>query len=299
MVTLSAYRQALLLALGDGAIYSIVSSTATTAVIGGLIDSSSNASTHRYDRHWIHAPTATGVGQTRIIKSGGYVASTGTVTIQVAWGLNPTPGAPVEITSLFPAEQDTMTDETSYRTLVNRALGRMLMPDRLSLAITTADSYDISAYQAWLDRPERLARVLEPAVVSGRQPTDAAWRGWQLVLNAELPLLTLDTPFASATGSMTLEVLRPASTWIESSGTWAESTVGLANDTDEAKPPIEDFLPFGLMEACAVLMKRSRSRPSGDWATLYAEARDTAKNGRYWDHTSERPEPMPQQQEAA
>lgn len=299
MVTLAAYRQALAAALGDGAVYSIASATATTATIGGLIDSSSNASTHRYDRHWIHAPTNAGIGQTRIIKAGTYVASTGTVTIQVAWGSNPAVSAPVEITSLFPAEQDTMSDETSYRTLINRALGRMVMPDRLSVSITTDDSYSLATWQAWLDRPARLMRVLEPAVISGRQPTDAAWRGWQLVLNAELPLLTFDAPFAAATGNLTLEALRPASTWIESSGTWGESTVGLANDTDEAKPPIEDFLPFGVMEATAVLMKRSKGRPVGNWSDLYADAREWARAGRYWDTTSERPEPMPQAQEAA
>jgi hypothetical protein len=284
--TLTAYRQALILALNDGGIFSVTSATSSTVVAGGLINNATNASTGRFNGHWInHIIAATGATQQRIVKPNSYVPSTGTLEPNLAW-TTPTAGDVLEITSMFPPIQQSMSLDTDYRTIINRALGKLLVPDQITLAITTSDTYALTAYRAWLDRPERLVRVREPSPVTGRAPVDMSWRGWRLVLNGELPVLELKVPFASATGSLTLDVMRTAKSWVSTSGTWAESTTGLTNNGDEALPSVEDALPQMLVEAYQVLMSRSPGRPNGNWSTKYADAREQAQAGRYFDRSS-------------
>ncbi len=287
--TLQAYRQALILALNDGMITTTTSSTSAGVTCGGLINNATNASVNRFDSNWVNHVQASGASQQRTVKPGSYVPSTGTITTNLAW-TGPSAGDVIEITSMFPAIQQSMGVDTDYRTIINRALGHLLVPAEIALTITTSDTYALTAYRKWLDRPERLRYVLEPAPVSGRAAVDAEWRGWQLVLNGELPTLQLSAPFGATGGSLTLGVLRPSSTWVGTASVWAESSTGLVNNTDEAVPSVEDALPQMLVEAYQVLMSRSPGRPNGDYAKKLADARAQAQAGRYFDKTQMMPQ---------
>ena len=263
------------------AVYDPSSGTVTTAVAALLVNSTANASTSLYVGKWIyHDPNRE---QRRVTV---YAPTTGTVTVAPAWTA-PAPPDQVEMTSLFPSNNEIGSDD-DYRTLINRALRRLLVPDRVALSITTGEEYATTTWP-WLDRPDRLVRVLEPPPV-GTRAIDSSWRGWSLTLDAQTPVLEVDVPFLTATGSITLEVLRPANTWIKTGATWAETPVssGLLNDTDEAIPGIEDVLPVALMEAYRALVNRSPGRPNGNWSKLFADARTEARKTRYYDITSER-----------
>jgi len=279
MPTLRDYRRALARALDDLGVYTLTSPTASTLICTLLVNASPGASTHRYDGRWLYL--AAPIPQQRVVTTGGYNPGDGTLTFAPT-ATPATAGTEVELTGLFPSLSVALSEDTDYRTLVNRALAALLVHDRLTVAITTADSYPIAAYP-WLDRMERLVGVLEPSPVSGRRPVDAGWRGWRLVVDGPTPRLEVNAPFATASGDLTLDVLRPANTLVN--GT--DSTTGLVDDTDTAVPAIEEFLPVGLMEAYQALMSRTPGRPNSNWHQKWAEAREMAHRLRAYDRTSE------------
>jgi hypothetical protein len=281
------YVEALALALDDLGRYTVTSATNNSITAGGLI-ASTGTSANRYDRAWLYVQGAGGAADVgRVVRPESYVPTTGTISYDPGFTA-PVATTPFLLTGLFPVFAEVTAEDTSYRTLVVRGLSRMIFRDRITTPITTADSYALTTWRAWLDRPERLVGVFEPAVISGRQPTDAGWRAVRLVLDAELPTLELGAPFSTASGNLTLEVLRPAHTWVEAGSGWVESTTGPTADTHQAVPSVEDFLPFGLMAAYQVLMSRSPGRPNGNWTDKLVDAREQAMKSRYWDHTSER-----------
>jgi len=122
-----------------------------------------------------------------------------------------------------------------------------------------------------LDRPERLLRVMESPIV-GTRPVDAAWRGAHLFWSGGYPSLELVAPFDTAGGSLILEVLRPADTWI---GAERAPGIGMLTDAESCVAGVEDVIPIALMEALYALMSRSPGRP-GQWSEKYAEAKERA-----------------------
>lgn len=282
MPTTQVYRRALANALDDLAgPYAIASATANTVVVPALINGAANTSTNFKSGTWVYVATGAGAGQTRRVRTNGYSAASGTLTVDPVWTITPSAGDVVELTGLFPATPQVGAD-ISYLTILNAALRQITEPDRVTLAITTSQEYPLTTWAAWLDREERLTAVWEPGPTGGL-PVPADWRRPRLRLDAELPVLELTVPFAAAAGNLSLDVLRPADTWIRVATVWSESTVGLAAENDEARPSIEDVVKVGLAEAYQALMSRAPGRPSGPYEGKYAAARADAMTVRYFD----------------
>lgn len=261
MGTLLTYWQALARALDDlDGPYAVASAASNQVASARLVNNTPSASLHRYDNAWVHVDTGAGAGQLAHMVANGYVPSTGALTLTPNWTTIPSPADQFSLTYLFPARGGAVGADTDYRSLVNRALALILAPDRLSIAITTADTYSTTAYP-WLDRPDRLVRVLEPAPMSGRAPTDASWRGPRLVVDGASPFLQLNAPFTTASGNLVLEVWRPGDSLVNG----VESTTGLSAGTDTALPRVEDVVMVALLEGYQVLANRNPSRPSGQW----------------------------------
>ncbi len=167
---------------------------------------------------------------------------------------------------------------------------------RVSLAISTEEIYPLSAFP-YLDRPERLLRVLHPGVRGGRVK-DADWRGWSLVVNGSTPTLEFTTPYDQATGSLTLEVMRPLFNWIGVGGTEAASTVGLQSDTDTVDVSVEDLLPEALAVAYETLAARTPAQPFPQATELAAFWQGEARRGQYHDASQDRQAPAAQGQAA-
>lgn len=284
-VTRIQYVTALARALDDIGAYPISAAAANSVTAPLLIDTTSNASVSRYNGRWAYAKA-----QQRVVKTGGLTPSTGGLGIRPNWASNPTSSDTLYLTSLFPIISEVPGEDTSYADLISRALPHLLVVDRVTVPITTAQTYSTTTWP-WLDRPERLLRVLEPGPTGG-PPIDARWRGWRLRLDAESPVVELDVAFGTATGNLTLEVLRPANTWIKVSGVWTETSPagGMTSDTDEALATVDDVITAGLVEAYRALMSKSSGRPNGNWSGKYKDALADAHRLRYYDRTMEVPQ---------
>lgn len=277
----------------------MLSATATTITINALINNTTGASTGRYNGAYIYVASGSGAGQQRVVKENSYVPSTGTLTVQNSSGWDATlaAGDQVEITRLFPAYADaasasSLGADTGYRSLINRALSYLLVPDQISVT-TVADQqeYSLSTYAYWLDRAERLIGVLDPPRATG-WPTKPTWRRWELNLDGGSPTLQfLDRAYPVSGATFELNVLRPADTLISGS----ESSSGLTSDAATAVPAVNDVVTVGLMLAYEALANRSPGRPNGDYLKRWAAQIDLARRVRGYDRTQE----TPQQQAAA
>jgi hypothetical protein len=282
LATTQTFRRALANALDDLAgPYAITSATSSTVVVPALINGAASVSTNGYAGRWVYVASGTGVGQTRRVRTNGFTAASGTLTIDPAWTITPSAADLIELTNYFPATAQVGAD-SSYLTILNASLRQIVAPDRISIAITTSQEYSLATWVAWLDRQERVTGFWEPGPTGGL-PIPAEWRRPRLRFDAELPVLEIAVPFLTATGNLSLDVLRPADTWIRVVSTWAESTVGLASETDEARPSVEDVVKVGLMEAYGALMNRSPGRPSGPWEAKYGAAKADAMTVKYFD----------------
>lgn len=291
MPTQRAFRRACQAAFNDGGLYICSAASSSNITLAATSDSTTNASAQRFNGAWIYAINqTTGVGQQRRVVPGGFVAASGILGIELNWSVTPSTSDEVEITHLFPVgEGPTVAggvppEDASYNSLINRALSMIVAPDRVGLAITTDQFYSTVAWVEWLDREERLVRVLEPGVRGGL-PQDSAWRGWTLRLDAETPGLEVNVPFSASSGTLYLDVMRPADTWRSENGIWAESTTGLTNNFHEAKASINDVVKVFKMLAIEALMARSPGRPAGNWAARYPAAVRDAMSVRYIDRS--------------
>lgn len=290
------YLRALMTALDDGQVY-YVSSAASPSNVSCtmLVNGTANASANRYDGAWVASFDRAVSGYQRRVRTAGYTPSTGTLNIHPDWSLPPQAGDQIWVTNLFPTIgnaqgfDQAVGEDLDYRTMVNRALSRLLVPFRFTIAITTSDTYTVGATAPYLDRPERLARdqqgrlmIYEPSPVSGRAPISSAWRGWELVLSGGSTALQVRTPFSSATGNLSVDVLRPANTLING----ALSTTGLVNGADTAEASVNDVVTVALVEAYQALAVRAHGRPDGGaWLTLWKAQQTKAAGLAYYDRT--------------
>ena len=281
MPSLTAYYQALARALDDQAIAGVTAGTTTTFTAQVLVTAATGATSSLYEGRWaFHRVGANAPQQTMIISG---VPTTGVMTVSPAINA-PANTDVLDLTSLFPVIS-TIGADTDYRTLCNRALGRMMLEVEVEIAVTTSDAYPMTLYP-WLDRPERLRQVREPNPFSASlAPIDSMWRQWEIVSDPATASLRTKVPFSAASGNISLEAIRPAVTWIAVPTTFAESLVGLVGVDDKAQPSVEEFLPFGLDEALNVLIARSPGRPNAEWARMQEKARADIAASRYRDRT--------------
>lgn len=273
--------------------------TTSTVTMPLLVNGHANASANRYDGKFLYVVSGPGAGAQRTVRTGGLNPGTGVLTF------DPTTTAPtasvIALTSLFPVQPLPSEQRTDYYSLVNRALGMIAMPDRISFSVTSStDTYATTSYP-WLDRQERLSSeapggdpFLENPIISGRRPRQCGWRGIRLVLDGITPAFEIDAPF---TGTLYVETLRPQDTLIDGS----DSTTGLTAESQTAKPSVEDVVKIGRMLGIEVLMARSPGFPDGNWAAQYPAAVRAALSVKYLDRTqmSQQAMAVAEQQEAA
>lgn len=299
MATTRQYRQALARSLDDLGVFTVLSSTTNTITLQHWQTSLANASERRYDGRWILVKSA-GFGTQRSIRPGSYDPATATLTSlnDSGWDTSLTLGDEVEITGLFPSmPSDTPGGEdVDYLTLINRGLGRLLIEDRLDVT-TVADqwtyAFSLTTYP-WFDRMTRVMAVLDPPRATGL-PRRETWRRHHWKIDGGAMTLEFDDrPYPTSGATFQVKVLRPADTLING----ADSTTGLANNTDTAVPSIEEVVTAARVYAFEALLTRSKGRPSGDWSGQYAEAKEAAMRLARWDRSQDAA-PEPAQQGAA
>lgn len=277
MPTQTQSRRAVALALNDLLQVYASGGSGTTATIPLLTDGTAGISANRFDDRWVYAASGNMVGQVRSVQKGGYAAGTGVLTITPGWSA-PDPNSQIDITSLFPAAPSLFRTQTDYRSLLNAALRRLNVVREIAVPITTARRISLTTWAAWIT-PERVLGIREPSP-TGATLTDAGWRKPRVIDTGASAVLELRTPFAAATGNLTLEVISPAYTFVNG----AESTAGFVAETDTVLPPLDEIMRATLVEAYENLMSRAPTRPAGDYRALWEkQLTDCRQTIRYYD----------------
>lgn len=281
-MTLRAYRQALARSFDDLGVYTVLASTSTATTVHELLNSTPNGSGRRYDGRWAYISGGVAVGAGTHVRPAGLVPSTGVLTMARFWDTIPVANDILELTGLFPAVPG-LGEDTDYRTLINRALGRLLVEDRLDVT-TVADqwTYSLSAYP-WLDRMTRVMAVLDPPRATGL-PRRETWRPHHWTIDQGAMTLEFDArPYPTSGATFQVKVLRPANTLI----TGTESSVGLVSDDETAVPSVEEVVTVARMFAFETLLTRSKGRPSGDWSGQFEIAQKEARGLARWDRSQD------------
>lgn len=291
-------RRAILEGLGRGG----VASTTSAGSGGGstLVCTDFKSTilpTDHFDRVWFHVPTATAPRQRRGATNALTVAS-GTITFDDVMGSQIGTSTTFEWCPLLPIVNGAaMGAGPSIEHCFYEALRHLVFQDEVTIAVVAdQDEYPLTTWAPWLDRSERLVKVLEPNPVSAsRKPIDATWRGVTLVLDGETPRLRLDAPLRSATGNLTLRALRPADTWFKTSGTWVETAPGsvLAAETDEVKPDLRHMREAGLVFALQTLAATREGPRRAEYQAMYERQLGIARALPFWDATRDDLLPRP------
>lgn len=278
MTTLLLARQGLAYALDDLSVYGVSAGTTSTVTSPLLVNSLSGASTKRFDGTFLYINNTAAAGQQRNTVLGSYVPSTGTLGVTPIWTTTPTAGANLEVTRLFPSIQESLgSGQVGYRDLILKALRYLTVVDHIDLtSVADQQSYSLSAYAAWLSRPERVLQVLDPPRYPA-WPRRVTYRRWLVELDGGTPTLRFADRAYRANGfTFQLTVRRPG--WSLVNG--AESASGPSADSDIILPEIEEIVTVGLACAYEALANRTPGQPSGPWveraASQWALARSLA-----------------------
>lgn len=264
--TFQSGRRATARALDDlvGPFTTLAGSPGVFDVVGaqGLVNTTTGAAGSRYNGRYLYylAQTATPGTATsqRVVRKDSYVPAAGTVGVDFTFGFVPVVNDILEMTALFPSIDAPFVAHTSYLELIRAASRRLNVRREITVPITTSQRLSLATWDDWIT-PERVLEVWEPSPLGRLMP---AKRGWHVVEGSS-PSLHLDAPFLAATGSLTIEVVSPAYSWVAISGVWQESTVGVTNESDELLVTTDELMQATLVEAYRDLAAQDRPRDHG------------------------------------
>jgi hypothetical protein len=234
------YRRAVQVELGP-----LVVKTTTTAAAdlvsftcASLI--SANASDSQFKGGWAYLNATTGAnlaGQGKIASASGYDPDAGSVTVARSFATSVTSGIGFEISTKLPAITDDM-GVRGVREILNDTLMSIPPIDLLPVTAVTAQSaYDVTTAYPWLTDKNSIMGIYFQDV-SDDYPHPTGYR-WDWLYDASAPKLLLPAePFVTGQ-TFYIKARRPAVSWIQTTGSWAEDSDGLQNDTDQALPLIQ------------------------------------------------------------
>lgn len=268
-------------ASGADAARRIVSSDLASVNLAGT---ASEAPSSAYQNEWAYVPST--AEQRRMVKNGysGYNAASsvltgqnasadayivGRLTLDRALATALAGNTTVETYSRFPAQSN--EDMPGLHWAIGEALSVMHWP--FKVAITATDStrrYDMTSLASWFKRPEQLIRVFGPDPNNGDGPPTMSGRPW---IEPDGEKLYLHVPEQLNAGQIFYaQVRRPAKTWIKVAGTWANSTVGLVNETDEALPDVDRVTAVAYWHLCLRMSRKGPKPQQAEWAAEEKQA---------------------------
>lgn len=153
---------------------------------------------------------------------------------------------------------------SGLHTIINRALRVMMIPDRISISgVSNQYRYDLTTHP-WLEQGAQLAGTWDYETVSGTDPYPLPGRN-RLRFDGQARYLILEGGHVPTGQTFYVDVYRPASSWIKTSSTWAASTVGLVNETDEAAVPLDPLVLVAAYHAAEVLELKDPRAPDVYW----------------------------------
>lgn len=248
MTTLKAGRRRLGGRLG----FFLVSTTTSTAsaatdfVCADLIDSDAEPS--KFKNCWAMpvSTTSAAAGEVRRIKATGFTPTTGKVSTVASYSTTLSSGVEVEIYGVLPPKATDGRD--GLLECINLALQESWTIDTLPITGSTGCTYSLSVYP-WITDEDWIVDVW---VRRSGSTTDDLVREWRFQHDADAPSLEL-REYLSTTDTLKPRIYRPMDTWIKTGATWAASTTGLVNDSDECLLSLEGIEVIGLARAYETL----------------------------------------------
>lgn len=249
-ISLQAYRRDLAATLG---LFEV--DTVTTLATGGeaarlvLVDALRDD--ERDDDHYssygdtyAYVTTGAQAGEQRRILDRGYEGPLGGLRVSRPFAAPLAASDQVEFSAPLPAK--TIQGIKGLNAIVNEALERCRVGARLSIVGNGTLGYSLNAYP-WL-REDAIDGIFDRRGWMSAQPLRRESAGFEVAVNgADLTLLT-DATYSSAE-TFELSVLIEGGRWVKTAGTWAYTTTGLVNDTDEASVPLHWARAFGMVKA--------------------------------------------------
>jgi hypothetical protein len=211
-------------------------SVATTTTAGNTLGTSVIATTlanavssNRYKHAWVMPVAGGSSGVLRRVRAEDALnLTTGELQVAPAFSAQIASGVEIEIHRLLPPRDD--DGWSGLDSLINTALRELWTTDRLAVTgVQGQASYSLAAWEEWLD-PQAVLEFRGQAAAAGLNAFPAG--SFDSIRDADALTLAISPTLATGDAA-TLEVFRPGDTWIKVGATWALSTTGLVNETDE------------------------------------------------------------------
>jgi hypothetical protein len=207
------------------------------------------ASSSRYEGHYVWRPSAAAADRSRIVPSGGYSYSAGTLTPDLAWAVNPYSGGVGE-TFYVVGVVEPATDAVR---MVNNGLKRCFVEDEFTIAVSsaTATRFSLASAAAWLDDKDLVYQVGYLNTGEVRADTDP-YRGRTVRGHVErlanVFYLNTGASFSTST-TLYAKCLRPAYSLCATSSAFSVTQSGLSLITDVASVPDDWAAAAAVVEA--------------------------------------------------
>ncbi len=293
VTTRATYRRRLGEALGGFFTGSAFSGSTTT--IGTAIPAfqSSELPSDALAYAWAYIPDGLGQRLRRITKNG-LDGATGVVTVDTPFGAAVAGGTVFEISTKMPPTREGAANLHGEVPLLglNEALTLAsehltIQDDALNLTLVSGQhDYSLTTW-GWLDRKARLVDVRELNALGTTYRSSG--RTWEFREGVRGSTLHFTQPYRFPSGSYAVRLVaqRPVNTLIYRSGTWIETSVGMALDTDALNID-EDVMTRAALPFCyRALRDESKGAAKAMYAALYEEALADARKLDMWDRTND------------
>lgn len=173
-------------------------------------------------------------------------------------------------------------DMPGIHTLLNRSIRSMRFTRTVAIAVTGSTRL-ISLASYPVTKQSQLGQVRGPAATDEDALTSVI-DGCKIVFRSEVPYLLL--PWAVSGGNIYVDMWFPRSTWIKVSGTWAVSTAGLVNETDECTGKLEEITLVAFYHYALMKAYQDPRGPSQTWLAQAQQAASEAAPFLIWDQES-------------
>jgi hypothetical protein len=190
----------------------------------------------------------------------------GYVTLARSFAATLTAGTNFELHTPLPpvSDDDGMTSILSF---LNRACDTMVRPRRVSIAgVTGQTRYDLSSYG--VNRREQVGAVYAPETDATIEPYPMDDGAWGVREDGEkLYLCLYGAPWGTGF-TFNVDLSLPLSAWVKVGATWATSTVGLVNESDQVAGDVGEIVLVSSYLAYDELANDDAMAERGSWAKL-------------------------------
>lgn len=235
--------------------------SASQVVCLDLIDS--NLEANFLDNAWEYQPTGANAGELRRTTKAGLAAATGTVSLSRAHTAATSSAATVEFYGVLPP-----TSHLGRRGILqatNLALKECWFIDTLSITgVSSQYQYPLSSVAPWLTSEDQ---IIDVYVRRAGENVDCLTYEWRFINDMDSPQIEFRWPLG-ATDTIKPVVYRPLDTWIKQNSTWADSSVGLSTEADQALLPMHGMLAVGLYHCYDFLATEGDISQRAQWRKL-------------------------------